>query len=43
MKIEGTHQLNAPRARVYELLVDPEVLQGCIPGCERLEKTEADT
>ena len=43
MKIEGTHQLNAPRARVYELLVDPEVLQRCIPGCERLEKTEADT
>ena len=40
MKIEGTHQLNAPRARVYELLVDPEVLQRCIPGCERLEKTE---
>jgi carbon monoxide dehydrogenase subunit G len=43
MKIEGTHQLNVPRARVYELLVDPEVLQRCIPGCERLEKTEADT
>ena len=43
MKVEGTHQLNASRARVYELLVDPEVLQRCIPGCERLEKTDADT
>ena len=43
MKIEGTHQVNAPRERVYELLVDPDVLQRCIPGCERLEKTEANT
>jgi carbon monoxide dehydrogenase subunit G len=43
MKIEGTHQVNAARERVFELLVDPEVLQRCIPGCERLEKTEADS
>ena len=39
MKIEGTHQLQAPRQRVYECLTDPQVLQRCIPGCERLEKT----
>ncbi|MDQ3173974.1 MAG: carbon monoxide dehydrogenase subunit G [Acidobacteriota bacterium] len=39
MKIEGTHQLQAPRERVYECLTDPQVLQRCIPGCERLEKT----
>ena len=39
MKIEGSHQLNAPRARVYQCLIDPLVLQRCIPGCERLEKT----
>ena len=43
MKIEGTHQLNAPRDRVYRALVDPEVLQRCIPGCERLEKTAENT
>ena len=43
MKIEGTHQLNAPRDRVYQLLLDPEVLQRCIPGCERLEKTADNT
>jgi uncharacterized protein len=43
MKIEGTHQLNAPRDRVYQALVDPEVLQRCIPGCERLEKTTENT
>ncbi|MCA1601798.1 MAG: carbon monoxide dehydrogenase subunit G [Acidobacteria bacterium] len=39
MKIEGTHQLQAQRERVYECLTDPQVLQRCIPGCERLEKT----
>ena len=43
MKIEGPHQLNAPRDRVYQALVDPEVLQRCIPGCERLEKTAENT
>ncbi len=39
MKLEGTHTLQAARERVYQCLVDPEVLQRCIPGCERLEKT----
>jgi carbon monoxide dehydrogenase subunit G len=43
MKIEGTHQLQAPRERVYECLTDPQVLQRCIPGCERLEKTGENT
>src|SRR5262245_46617928 len=40
LKIEGTHQLKIPRERVYSLLVDPEVLRRCIPGCESLEQTE---
>lgn len=39
MKLEGTHQLQASRERVYQCLTDPDVLQRCIPGCERLEKT----
>jgi carbon monoxide dehydrogenase subunit G len=43
MKIEGKHQIDAPRTRVYEALVDPEVLQRTIPGCERLEKTADNT
>jgi carbon monoxide dehydrogenase subunit G len=43
MKLEGSHKLNAPRDRVYEALVGPEVLQRCIPGCERLEKTAENT
>jgi carbon monoxide dehydrogenase subunit G len=39
MKIEGTHELHASPERVYKTLIDPVVLQRCIPGCERLEKT----
>ena len=43
MRIEGTHEINSTRERVYELLVDSEVLQRCIPGCESLERTDADS
>jgi carbon monoxide dehydrogenase subunit G len=39
MKIEGTHEIHSSPERVYEALIDPAVLQRCIPGCERLEKT----
>jgi carbon monoxide dehydrogenase subunit G len=39
MKIEGTQELHAPRERVFQALSDPAVLQRCIPGCERMEKT----
>jgi len=43
MKIEGKHQIRAPRERVYEALIDPIVLQRIIPGCERLDKTADNT
>ncbi|HKP86641.1 MAG TPA: carbon monoxide dehydrogenase subunit G [Blastocatellia bacterium] len=43
MKIEGTQELHAKRERVFQALVDPAVLQRCIPGCERLEKTGENT
>jgi carbon monoxide dehydrogenase subunit G len=43
VKLEGSHQLDAPRERVYQFLINPEVLQRCIPGCERLEKTAENT
>lgn len=42
MKIEGTYQIHAPRERVFNALIDPEVLQRCIPGCESLEKIGED-
>jgi carbon monoxide dehydrogenase subunit G len=38
MKIEGTQEVKAARERVYEVLLDPEVLKRCIPGCEKLEQ-----
>ncbi len=37
MKLEGTNTVNAPRASLWRLMIDPEVLQRCIPGCESLE------
>jgi len=43
MKIEGKQQIDASRTRVYESLINPEVLQRTIPGCERLEKTGENT
>lgn len=39
MKIEGTHQIEAPRKRVFAALTDPAVLQRCIPGCEQMENS----
>lgn len=43
MKLEGTHELEATRERVYQSLVNPGMLQRCIPGCERLERTGENT
>jgi uncharacterized protein len=43
MKIEGKNEIDAPRTRVFEALVNPDVLKRIIPGCERLEKTGANT
>jgi hypothetical protein len=39
MKIEGQQKIEARRARVFSALIDPAVLQKCIPGCQELEKT----
>ncbi|HWZ44055.1 MAG TPA: carbon monoxide dehydrogenase subunit G [Candidatus Saccharimonadales bacterium] len=39
MKIEGTQQIPAPRERIFQALIDPSILQKCIPGCEQLEKS----
>jgi carbon monoxide dehydrogenase subunit G len=43
MKIEGTHQIHAPRDRVYAAVINPQVLQRCIPGCQSLDKTADNT
>lgn len=36
MELNDEVTINAPKARVYEALNDPEILQQCIPGCEEL-------
>jgi carbon monoxide dehydrogenase subunit G len=37
MRLEGTHLFGAPRAAVWEALMDPAVLAGALPGGEQLE------
>ena len=39
MKITGEAVLQAPLPRVWDALLDPQVLVRTIPGCERLETT----
>jgi carbon monoxide dehydrogenase subunit G len=34
MEISGQHRFSAPRERVWELLLDPGILQQCLPGTE---------
>ncbi|MBA2286106.1 MAG: hypothetical protein H0W02_11520 [Ktedonobacteraceae bacterium] len=37
MDITGTQKVNAARQRVFDALLNPEVLKNCIPGCEKAE------
>ncbi|MCS6805276.1 MAG: carbon monoxide dehydrogenase subunit G [Acidobacteriota bacterium] len=43
MKLHGEHHVNASPDQVWQLLVDPDVLKRCTPGCERLDQIEANT
>ena len=43
MKIQATHEYNAPPEKVFTALIDPAVLQKCIEGCEQMEKTGEDS
>ena len=42
MNLEGAYTFNAPRDRVWQLLMDPAVIASCIPGCEGLEPLGGD-
>ncbi len=42
MELIGEHTFNAPRETVWKLLLDPEVLKACLPGCEKLELVGPD-
>ena len=37
MDIAGTYTFAAPPDRVWTLLMDPQVISSCIPGCEGFE------
>ena len=43
MKITLSSTVPAPRERVFAALIDPAILQKCIPGCESLVETGPDT
>lgn len=40
MKLEGEHHFDVERRRLFEAILDPEVLARTMPGCEKLERTE---
>jgi len=42
MKIEGSHDVPAPRQKVWDAFLDPEMLRQAIPGCEKLEAAGND-
>jgi uncharacterized protein len=42
MKLSATYAFTVPREKVFAALVDPSVLQKCIDGCEKMEKTGED-
>src|SRR5918992_1800935 len=42
MDLTGEHTFAAPRQQVWDLLLDPETLRSCLPGCERLEAVGPD-
>ncbi len=42
MKIEGSHDIPAPRQKVWDAFLDPEMLRKAIPGCEKLEAVADD-
>ena len=42
MILEATYTVNAPRERVWQLLMDPQAIASCVPGCETFEPTGPD-
>jgi hypothetical protein len=42
MKLEGSHVINAPRDKVWNLILDPNVLSKCTPGVKSMEADGED-
>jgi carbon monoxide dehydrogenase subunit G len=39
VKVEGSYTFDAPRDRVWSVLMNPEALKACVPGLESLNPT----
>jgi uncharacterized protein len=37
MKLEGRNEINAPRAKVWEFVTDPDQVASCAPGVQSIE------
>lgn len=42
MTLNGSYSISAPRQAVWAALMDPEVLEKCLPGCEKLDPVGPD-
>jgi carbon monoxide dehydrogenase subunit G len=42
LKIEGSYTFNAPREKVWEVLLDPKIMAQCMPGCETMSEIGPD-
>lgn len=42
MKIGGTYTFNAPREKVWQILLDPKIMAQCMPGCESMNQIGPD-
>ncbi len=42
MKFTGTYEFEAPAQKVWEALINPVSLAGCIPGCQDMEAINED-
>ncbi|HUO92552.1 MAG TPA: carbon monoxide dehydrogenase subunit G, partial [Rhizomicrobium sp.] len=40
MEFKGRYLIPAPPQKVWDALNNPQVLRQCIPGCERMDKTD---
>ena len=43
MDMQGSRTLAVNQQQAWEALNDPQILQTCVPGCEKFELTEPDT
>jgi uncharacterized protein len=43
MKLAATYEFIAPREKVFAALIEHAILQKCIDGCEKMEKTGEDS